>query len=93
MPLRGRLHVPLPLQLGAAISVDGIGRLVLPVGLPLRAVEHLVGTDVDYGRASPGAGLGHVAAPLAVDQQGPLGIRLTAGGVGPGSGVDDQLRP
>ncbi len=34
-----------------------------------------------------------MAAPVAVDQQGPLRIRLAARSVGPGSGVDDQFGP
>ena len=79
-------------QLGAAVGVDGVRRVVFVVGSALLAVEHFVRADVEHRGAGFAAGFGDVARALAVHEHRAFGVAFAAGGVGPGGAVDDDVR-
>ena len=64
--------------LAGPVDVDRPDRVVLDVGAPLLAVEHVVRGDVDQGHALRGAGAGEVARPVGVDPEGEVALLLGA---------------
>ena len=81
LDLAGQLRLAVPRQ-----RVDLVG---FDVGQLLRAVEDVVGRDVDHARAAVRGRSGDVAGALAVDAHRELGLRLSAVDVGIGGAVED----
>ena len=54
-------------KLGASVSPGGSGRIVFPIRAVERAVEHVVGREMQEGNAEPRRGFGHMPRPFAVD--------------------------
>jgi len=88
----GLLYGLLARELAAPVLVDRLCRVVFVVGRALLAVEYFVRADVGDGNAGGGAGPGNVAAALTVDGERCRRVALGGSGVGPGRGVDHDLR-
>ncbi len=84
---------PFTEQFGAPVGASRPGRIVLAVGAIERAVEHVIGGQVQQRRADSVGGFRHVAGPLAVDGDGEALLRLGLVDGGVGSGVDHHVRP
>ena len=84
---------PFAEQFGAPVGAFRPGRIVLTVRAIERAVEHVVGGQLQQRRADTGGGFRHVAGPLAVDGDGEALLRLGLVDGGVGGGVDHDVRP
>ena len=81
-----------PSELGAPVSPGGRGRIVLAIRPVERAVEHVVGREMQEGNAEPRRGFGHMARPFAVDLSASRLLRLGLVDRGIGGGVDHDVR-
>ncbi len=84
---------PFAEQFGAPVGASRPGRIVLAVGAIERAVEHVIGGQLQQRRADPVGGFRHVAGPFAVDGDGHALLRLCLVDGGVGSGIDHHVRP
>jgi hypothetical protein len=79
-------------QLAAAVRADRVDPVLLAVGASARAVEDVVGGDLEQERVDPVARLGEVGDRGAVDPGGELLLGLAAVDRGEGGTVDDRRR-
>ena len=79
-------------ELGAAVSPDRAGRIILPIGPSERAVEHVVGREMQKRNAEPRGGLRHMTRPFAVDPNGDGLLRFRLVDCRIGCGVDHNVR-
>ena len=84
---------PFAEQFRAPVGASRPGRIVLAVGAIERPVEHVVGRQLQQGRADPVGGFRHMARPLAIDGDGEALLRLRPVDGGIGGGVDHHVRP
>ncbi len=85
-------HPPFAQKLRCAIGTQGCDRIILAPGPGARAVEDIVGGDMQERQPPRRRRTGHRAGRLAIHQIGrcPVGFGLIDGGVG--GGVDNEVR-
>ena len=86
-------HFVFSLQLGSAIGVQRIRRIVLGIGRRLRAVEDVVCREIDKIGADRRCRLCHPARAFGIDGQGRVWIALTPIHIRVARNMDDRLRP
>ena len=80
-------------ELGAPVSARRSGRIVFSIRAIERAVEHVVGREMQQGNAELGRGFGHMPRPFAVETGCDCLLRLSFVHRRIGGGVDDHVRP
>ena len=91
--VRCRCDSPLAGELARAIGRDRAGRIVLAIGPVERAVEDVVGRELDHGGAERGRGPCRLAGGLAIDAHGKLRLAFSMVHGRIGGCVDDDVWP
>src|SRR5258708_22476034 len=79
--------------LAGAVSGERADRIVLGVGAGLRAVEDVIGREVDERSADLAAGTGERGRAVTIDRESRVTLRFRLIDRGIGAGVDDDARP